>query len=473
MLVHWLLPLCFVLPASAQILLRPHPLDVSNLSIPDPTKTYLRSSFDPFDGNQDSGNLIRIEPANAKFTDPRSEWILFESQGPGVLTSVWLTGRNRQGQPFLGGQLNFYFDGESVPSFSGELPTLFESNLTLPKPLAEKSSGAWISYGTIYYAKSLKISISNHEDSYAHRKNTRGEESPHLYYQFSYQRLPLPVRTTRLGVDKLPVWRRIPDGERDEHTIDMADNSLVTVYEAHGRGILNTLRLRWLAGEPDDAILHVTADGHKLITLKVSEFWGFSRRARPQARFRSLLLGVDEDRTYYCHFPMPHRRSLRIQMEQPGPGARLQVEALHHRGWPEKEHYYFHADRVTDTTQPDRDITLLRAAGPGHYVGVILEFSERTMEGDDRFYVDGENYPPAWHGTGTDDYFRCGWGFANGPVSRPLYGLIDAQRPRVAYRFHLADRINFTRSAVLGFEHGQKNDYLGPLHGVVFWYSSN
>jgi hypothetical protein len=131
---------------------------------------------------------------------------------------------------------------------------------------------------------------------------------------------------------------------------------------------------------------------------------------------------------------------------------------------------YFHATRVSDKTERGRDIRLLQANGRGHFAGTILEMADKTLEGDDRFYVDGEDFPPSWHGTGTEDYFRCGWYFFGGPLTRPLYGLLDAARPKIAYRFQVADRVNFTRSLVVGFEHGHRNEYIGPYRGVVFWY---
>ncbi|HUS05483.1 MAG TPA: DUF2961 domain-containing protein, partial [Bryobacteraceae bacterium] len=221
-------------------------------------------------------------------------------------------------------------------------------------------------------------------------------------------------------------------------------------------------------GDPDSCSIRITADNGETVSMKVSEFWGFSRGARPAARMESLLLGVAADGTYYARFPMPHRTSLRVELQGDG---RVSVQTRHRSGWPDKEHFYFRASKVQDTTRPGHDIEILNTTGRGHYVGTILELADKTMEGDDRFYVDGEKFPPAWHGTGTEDYFRCGWYFFGGPLTRPLYGMLDTQKPKIAYRFHIADRVNFTRSAVIGFEHGEHNEYLGPYRGVAFWYS--
>jgi len=451
----------FLMPhlLAAQIALRPDPLHLRWLSVPDPTKTLMRSGYDYNDGNYDSGNLIRVEPLDMPFWDPASEWVLFEATGPGVLTSMWFTAKNKSGRPYLGGQLNFYFDGEETARFRYRLPELFEDGKVFPRPLAEKSSGAWICYAPIYYSKALKITLTDHGDAYTHRKNGRGELIPHLYHQFTYQSLPRPVETTPPGEARFRSWEPETSGE------SLASESRLVVRGR--RGIVNELRLH-LGPDPDDAPLRIEVDGRVTVDLTVAEFWGFSRRLRPQARMQSLLLGGDDDGVYYCRFPMPFRREFRLET---APGARIAARVQ--RGWPEKEHFYFRAGRLEDRTEPGRDLRILEARGRGHYVGVILEIPDEAMEGDERFYVDGEGFPPAWHGTGTEDYFRCGWYFFGGPLTRPLYGVLDTAKPRIAYRFHVADRVNWTKSAALGFEHGENNQYIGPYRGVVFWYSEH
>lgn len=467
---RFLLVLAPCLSLGAQIMLKPAPLDLAWLSVPDPTKTYLRSGFDYEDGNYDSGNLIRVEPAGKAFSEPDTEWVLFEAEGPGVITSIWLTGKNKKGQPYIGGRMNFYFDGENKPSFSARIPELFESGDPWPPPLAEKSAGAWISYVPIYYARSLKITLSEHGDNFTHRKNGRGETIPHIYHQFSYQKLPRPAASLPPGKQPVTPWRPDLRGAVLRRRLVQGGGEPVVVLHSRGKGILNELRLRWEKGDAESSLLRVIADGAATVEMRVPEFWGFSRREWPRARMRSLLLGVEDDGTYYCRFPMPFRRELRIEIQAPSEVV-IQEEIRLLEGWREHEHFYFRASRVRDVTEPGRDIRLLQASGRGHYVGTVLQVPSGAMEGDERFYVDGEPFPPAWHGTGTEDYFRCGWYFHGGPLSRPLYGVLDAAEPRIAYRFHVADRVNFTRSVVIGFEHGHRNEYIGPYGGVVFWYS--
>ena len=464
-----LLVFCTLLPA--QIAFRRHPLDLAGLSVPDSTKTLMRSGYDYNDGNYDSGNLLRVEPAGKPFTDPAAEWVLFEADGPGVLTSIWFTGKNKKGKPYIGGRLNFYFDHEAKPSFSAMLPDLLTDGNVFPAPLAEQSHGGWVGYAPVYFARGLRLTLTGHNDSYVHRKNARGETIPHLYHQFTWQKLSKRVKSTRIGRQKYEAWRRDESGAVRESSHELAAGRAVTIAEFQGKGILNELRLNFSGTEADSAVLEVEADGKDTVKLPVAEFWGFSRTARPEARLQSLLLGVEDDGTYYSWFPMPFRERLVIRLTAPGGSVRVTTRVR--KGWPEKEHFYFHATRVSDTTEAGRDIHILEAKGRGHFAGTILEVNDKSMEGDDRFYVDGEKFPPSWHGTGTEDYFRCGWYFYGGPTTRPLYGMLDARKPKIAYRFHVLDRVNFTRSAIIGFEHGERNEYIGPFKGVAFWYSES
>jgi hypothetical protein len=35
----------------------------------------------------------------------------------------------------------------------------------------------------------------------------------------------------------------------------------------------------------------------------------------------------------------------------------------------------------------------------------------KNTTGVDMFFIDGEEWPPSLHGTGTEDYFNAAWGF--------------------------------------------------------------
>ncbi|MDQ6759184.1 MAG: DUF2961 domain-containing protein [Acidobacteriota bacterium] len=379
-----LLASLIALCAWPQLLLRQDPLALSTLAVPDSTKALLRSGYDYNDGNYDSGNLIRVEPAGKVFTDPDSEWVLFDAAGPGAITSIWLTGKSKTGKAYIGGNLKFYFDGEKTASNVAHLPELFEDGKLLPHPLAEKSSGGWVSYVPIYFAKHLKITVADHQDSYTHRKNARGEDIPHIYHQLSYQKLALPVRSTRFGERRFQPWMTVDAGNSISSAVELREDKWTPVIHVQGRGVLTNLRLRWTVGAPEEASIQVRADGANSLEMKVSELWGFDLAKRPDAKFQSAVMGIEKDGTHYLNFPMPCRTDLQISLR--GKGS-VNATISHEIGWSEKELFYFRASRVRDTTRPGRDIKILEASGRGHYVGTILELADKTMEGDDRFYM--------------------------------------------------------------------------------------
>jgi hypothetical protein len=456
---------------SAEILAQPDPLSLGWLSVPDATKALLRSGYDFEDGNVDSGNFLRVEPEGRGFEMPDTAWVLFEARGPGVITSFWFTGKNRKGQASIGGRLNLFFDGEEKPSVSGPLPELIESGALFPKRLAERSSGGWVGYAPIFFARQLKVTLTEAAGSFTVRTNAKGRPIPHLYHQFSYQLLKSPVRSsTPESLRATPAWARPKVGEIASQTVELPANENRAIASITGKGIVQALRLRFLYGDPAAATLRVSVDGETQVQMRVTDFWGFDPKARPSARLDSLLMAVEADGTFASFWPMPHRDRFEVELQSSGPRMQVRVEVAEVPGWPEPEHLHFHAGRVTDITERGRDIKLLNVSGRGHFAGAILELANGTLEGDDRFYVDGESFPPAWHGTGTEDYFRCGWYFFGGTLTRPLYGLLDNASPKLAYRFQLADRINFSKSLVVGFEHGHHNQYLGPYRGTVFWY---
>ena len=128
---------------------------------------------------------------------------------------------------------------------------------------------------------------------------------------------------------------------------------------------------------------------------------------------------------------------------------------------------------------------ILEAEGAGHYVGCNLNFHnlrtdpelawpeeknwpvtqaeskestpEERMEffksfnwygeGDDMIFIDGEEWPPSLHGTGTEDYFNTAYCPAV-KYDSPYHGLTLPGGPNWSgkssyYRFHIEDPIHF------------------------------
>jgi hypothetical protein len=136
-------------------------------------------------------------------------------------------------------------------------------------------------------------------------------------------------------------------------------------------------------------------------------------------------------------------------------------------------------------TTGDENYVILDAEGKGHYVGCVLNIDnfdasnqEYTWpgEGDDMFFIDGEEWPPSLHGTGTEDYFNAAWGFPSGEYAGPYHGVSlgsDVQEhfgKWSLYRFHIEDPIRFNKSIRATIEHGHANNQGNDYSSVAYWY---
>jgi len=122
----------------------------------------------------------------------------------------------------------------------------------------------------------------------------------------------------------------------------------------------------------------------------------------------------------------------------------------------------------------------------GRYVGTVLALEShpdrlgKWYEGDDMFFIDGEDWPPSLHGTGSEDYFGMAWGI-NRPFQAFDHGVTHYERNITdhdnyydgrftVYRWHLTDPIVFRKSLHASIESGHANDCEQYYESVAFWY---
>ncbi len=132
---------------------------------------------------------------------------------------------------------------------------------------------------------------------------------------------------------------------------------------------------------------------------------------------------------------------------------------------------------------------ILEAQGRGHFVGSSLSIDNLNPipgfgwfgEGDDMIFIDGEEWPPSLHGTGTEDYFCAAWGFPSGKYDGPYHGISLAGPDSgplaysgkwTVYRFHIEDPVHFEKSIRVTIEHGHANCHANDYASVAYWYQS-
>lgn len=130
---------------------------------------------------------------------------------------------------------------------------------------------------------------------------------------------------------------------------------------------------------------------------------------------------------------------------------------------------------------------VLEAEGRGKFVGcnMTVDVFERQAnpwygEGDDMFFIDGEEWPPTLHGTGTEDYF-CTAYCPTQPYAAPYSGLIRYEGEEAGfrwggrssmYRLHILDPICFEKSLKFSIEHGHANLLSNDYTSTAYWYQT-
>ncbi len=95
-------------------------------------------------------------------------------------------------------------------------------------------------------------------------------------------------------------------------------------------------------------------------------------------------------------------------------------------------------------------------------------------EGDDMIFIDGEQWPPSLHGTGTEDYFNTAYCPAE-KFDAPYHGMTLPGGPNWSgksayYRFHIEDPIHFRKSIRVTIEHGHNNNRSDDWSSTAYWY---
>ncbi|MFH1742307.1 MAG: glycoside hydrolase family 172 protein [bacterium] len=282
-----------------------------------------------------------------------------------------------------------------------------------------------------------------------------------------------------------------------------------TLLDIEGSGVIRHI---WLTvGNPDkmhrrNMVIRMFWDGEEQPSVEspLGDFFG--QGWGESYNFISLPLAVSprDGRGLNSFWPMPFGTSAKIQVEnqseQPCDAFYFYVDyELHdridgdlgrfHAWWNRELTMPMHGDenewellRKEDKNPSDQENYLfVEAEGRGHYVGVNYYVDCPTPlwygEGDDMFVIDGDPWPPALHGTGTEDYFNSCWS-PKEKYSHPYFGYarvndnIGWLGRTHCYRFHMEDPIHFAKSLRASIEHGHANCLTLDLCTVAYWYQT-
>lgn len=208
---------------------------------------------------------------------------------------------------------------------------------------------------------------------------------------------------------------------------------------------------------------------------------------------------------FNCWFPMPFSTQARLEVVNEGEQSRPLYFYVDYeeQDEPIADHLYFHACwrrenpcdgwGAPNAMAAERKLNeapnlggegnylILKAEGQGHYVGCNLSIDNWDGgwwgEGDDMIFIDGEEWPPSIHGTGSEDYFSHAYGMQD---IRGLYhgtslfneGHNNWEGKWTVYRFHIPDPIVFQESIRVTIEHGHANHRSDDYSSTAYWYQT-
>ncbi len=245
-----------------------------------------------------------------------------------------------------------------------------------------------------------------------------------------------------------------------------------------------------------DLLLRMFWDGEATPSVEVPLVDFFCDAAGTRDEVNTAL--VNKRRGWNAYFPMPFRKSGRVELVYDGPvkpGEELWrlmpcYSYVMHRTLDSvpADAGYFHASwRQEALLLGKQDYLALNATGRGKFVGwnVTVRLPGRDgypVDENEKFYIDGETAPSVEF-QGLEDSFGFSWGFPPTESQLPLTGFYKFFKGAMAYRFFLQDAISFEKSLRVAIGFGVNEDpmfrreFSKPgnalqFSSTVYWYQA-
>lgn len=365
-----------------------------------------------------------------------------------------------------------------------------ESEMTYEYALAYANDAAWIDAPLIDAGVSASAGSQEQdaERGQAIRPGVRPRaEDATITELLSPSALAPAGRNRRVSSNMQPAW--------NTENLDMTwlqPGESIEMPRLEGPGVIThmwfTSHAGW-TGELNSLSLRIYWDGSTTpgVEAPLADFFAVGQ-GKP-AVVESEVVQVSATGSLSCYWRMPFEKSARIVVTNDNPerGAGLywQVDWTQLPSLPAGTPRFYAKYRQEYPAQSGRDYVLAELTGKGRYVGTVMSLTLAQDgwfgEGDDFFFIDGEQ-TPSLQGTGSEDYFNDAWGFR--PRTSRWFGSPRWQGDStgdsgVCYRWHVADAVNFDRSLKAAIEHKgnlpedtagffvERPDFISS---VAFWY---
>jgi hypothetical protein len=432
----------------------------------------MASSYDRQLMNADASGFIREE--NGRF-------LMADIQGPGAVVRLWSANPEGKIWVYLDDAKKPLIEADFRDLFLGKVPPFVEPFVCVQRR-EEINCYHW-AYVPIPFSKSCRIYL----DKVGFFQATYVQFPPNT----KVETLTLPLaQRHREALERLaPQFAAVGatpsgvQGDRRKLEGSIQPGRTARLATLKGPAVIRAFRLKWPELDPQTgrtALLTLTWDGEATPSVRVplADFFG--------SGFKTLLLGVGEDQTGYCYFPMPFQKSAEISVVNEGKeplkvSGELVVEQSVELPLPLRTFHAMWRRDLETRPAPTHDLKYINSPvcdpqynylvadikGLGHYVATMLHRDGRS-EGDEYVFVDGEPPPGSSPGTGNEDYFNMAWGPKT--MDGPLAGGSEVKGIDGCLRVHLPDAIAFEKSLRFTFEVLCGNDARYDYDTTAYWY---
>ncbi|WP_411827876.1 glycoside hydrolase family 172 protein [Luteolibacter sp. AS25] len=374
----------------------------------EPEGWFTNQDYNPKRGKTE--NFIRIEENNG-----RKEWVVMEHEAPGAIVRTWMPWLH-QLKPNSDITMRIYLDGAEVPALEGNMLGIFDGTGLIPYPFAHPSLRSAVSFFPIPYAKSCKVTTD--KKPFFYQFTFREYDKDTAIKTFTMEDFEaakdLTEKTGKLLLEPSAAGAGAPL-KFSEKLDNQAEKSLDLPA-----GVASVRELSVKLGDYSNpnitrqVILKMEFDGKETVWCPIGDFFGSGIGLNPmQGWYRT----VAEDGMMTCRWVMPYQKGGKVSLVNLS-GAPVDAMLEVKTGdwtWDDRS-MYFHAawhGQYPVPTRPFSDWNYVTLKGRGVYVGdtltVMNPVEEWWGEGDEKIWVDGEDFPSIF-GTGTEDYYAYSWG---------------------------------------------------------------
>lgn len=413
----------------------------------------------------------------ALYQDEKSEWVLFDAEGPGCLCNFVVHRDQKASDPLY----RFYFDDVETPAFEirhSEFGRKFpfvdplaasydpKGEGCADKRLKEMEFRIVRSFVPMPFAKQCRVTSS------VPLKTWPPGGWGHVVAQSFASAEGVVTFTGKEEWERtLTAWRSVGSDPKPDTGNEVFQGSVAvpaggeaTVFEERGAGSISSLKFR-VKGPIQTALrdvwLRLKWDGEAASAAEVP-FGAFFGNEVGKRDMRYITHGMQTNGEFYCFFPMPYWQSAQVSVLNRATGTAEQVAFEIRRkpqsvlAYPRAQAMHFRVSPyVAQHPKPANSDTLMGVLkGRGHVVAGLITSRESFCEGDVRMTVDGMTTPSV-QSDGSESWACYGWGFENPGRQNPLSGFDGAGNPLWSMtRICLTDAYPFLESLRFTVEGG-------------------